>query len=110
MTVILTTTGRKTGRPREVTLYAFEDGDRLVVVGSLGGAPRDPDWVWNLRADPRAKVRRGRKVNEVHAHEVEGEERDRLWQLVSKAFPLYATYQHRTTRTIPLFVLKPESE
>lgn len=106
MTITLTTTGRRSGEPRPVTLYAFEDGERLVVVGSRGGAPRDPAWVTNLRADPRATMRRGRQDQDVRAREVGGDERDRLWQLVTAAFPLYASYQRRTTRQIPLFVLE----
>lgn len=105
--ITLTTTGRRSGQPREVPLYAFEDGEGLVIVGSLGGAARDPAWVANLRADPRATVRRGRAAREVRAREVTGSDRERLWHLVCTAFPLYATYQRRTTRLIPLFVLQP---
>lgn len=105
--VTLTTTGRKTGQPRAVTLYAYEDADRLVVVGSSGGAARDPAWAGNLREDPLATVKRGREVRSVRAREVDGEERERLWRLVTEAFPLYATYQRRTKRPIPLFVLEP---
>jgi len=105
--VTLTTTGRKSGMPREVTLYAFEDDDRLIVVGSYGGAARDPNWVLNLRAKPQAQVRRRKKVHEVRALEVDGPERERLWKLVAEAFPLYATYQRKTKRTIPLFALEP---
>jgi deazaflavin-dependent oxidoreductase (nitroreductase family) len=105
--VTLTTTGRKSGKGREVPLYAFDDGDRLVIVGSFGGKPRDPAWVSNLRANPRAMVKQGRKTHQVRAHEVEGPERDRLWRLVSEAFPFYETYQRRTRRLIPLFVLEP---
>jgi deazaflavin-dependent oxidoreductase (nitroreductase family) len=108
MNVTLTTTGRKTGRPREVRLYAWPDGDRLVIVGSRGGSARNPGWVHNLRAEPRATVRHGGQSEGVRAREVEGgEERDRLWQLVTTAFPLYKSYQRRTARTIPLFVLEP---
>jgi deazaflavin-dependent oxidoreductase (nitroreductase family) len=110
--VILTTTGRKTGKSREVSLYAFEDGDRLVIVGSRGGAAKDPAWAANLRAEPRATVRRGKTDQKVRAREVDGaaDERERLWQLVSEAFPLYETYQRRTKRTIPLFVLEPVAD
>ena len=89
-----------------MTLYAWDDGDRVVVVGSRGGAARDPDWVGNLRADPRATVKHGRDVRKVRASEVDGSERDRLWELVVEAFPLYATYQRKTKRVIPLFVLE----
>jgi deazaflavin-dependent oxidoreductase (nitroreductase family) len=108
MNVTLTTTGRKTGRPREINLYAWPDGDRLVIVGSRGGSARNPAWVHNLRTEPRATVRRGKQSDEMRAHEVEGgAERERLWQLVTAAFPLYKSYQRRTARTIPLFVLEP---
>jgi F420H(2)-dependent quinone reductase len=106
VTLTLTATGRRSGKPREVVLYAFPDGDRLVVVGSRGGSARDPVWADNLRAEPRAAIRRGRKLTPVRAREVEdGSERDRLWRLVSEAFPMYEHYQRKTKRTIPLFVL-----
>ena len=102
----LTTTGRRSGQPRTVTLYAFDTGDgALVIVGSRGGAARHPAWVHNLRAEPRARVALGREERPVVAREVEGAERDPLWALVCEAFPLYATYQARTKRMIPLFVL-----
>jgi deazaflavin-dependent oxidoreductase (nitroreductase family) len=108
MTIVLATTGRRSGQPRRATLYAFPDGDALVVVGSLGGAARHPAWVHNLRAQPRATVRRGRTDEAVAAREVtEPRERQRLWALVTGAFPLYAAYQRRTKRLIPLFVLEP---
>jgi F420H(2)-dependent quinone reductase len=89
-----------------VPLYAWEDGDRLVVVGSRGGAASDPDWARNLRAHPRASVKHGRRVREVSATEVDGSERERLWNLVCDAFPLYASYQRKTKRVIPLFLLE----
>lgn len=107
MQIKLTTTGRRSGKPREVTLYAWPDGPRLVVVGSWGGAARDPDWVGNLRAQPRATVKQGRDVSAVKASEVKATERDRLWTLVTNAFPMYASYQRKTRRVIPLFVLEP---
>jgi deazaflavin-dependent oxidoreductase (nitroreductase family) len=104
---MLTTTGRRSRKPRLVTLYGFADGDRVVVVGSWGGAATDPAWVCNLRAHPRATLRSGREERAVTAHEAAGAERARLWTLVRDAFPLYATYQRRTSRLIPLFVLEP---
>jgi deazaflavin-dependent oxidoreductase (nitroreductase family) len=107
VTVQLSTMGRRSGQARDVTLYAFEDGDRLVVVGSVGGAARDPAWVHNLRAEPHAQVTRGAASHEVRAVEAEGAERDRLWTLATDAFPLYTTYQARTRRRIPIFVLEP---
>jgi len=105
--ITLTTAGRKTGKPHRVTLYAYPDDDRLVVVGSYGGHPTDPDWAANLRKTPLASVRRGGEEIEYRVEEVDGPERDRLWKLVIDAFPLYGTYQGRTERVIPLFVLEP---
>jgi F420H(2)-dependent quinone reductase len=105
--VRVTTNGRRSGEARSVTLYAFEDGERLVIVGSRGGSSRDPAWALNLRHDPLASVKVGREERAVRATEVDGPERDRLWALVCKDFPLYATYQRRTKRRIPLFALEP---
>jgi F420H(2)-dependent quinone reductase len=107
LTVALTTTGKRSGRSRTVTLYGFPDGDRVVVVGSRGGAARHPAWVHNLRAEPRATLKTGKQTHPVRAREAGGAERKRLWKLVTTAFPLYAAYQRGTERTIPLFVLEP---
>ena len=115
MQIELTTIGARTGRRRTITLYAWEDGDRLVIVGSSGGSALHPAWVHNLRAHPRAEVTRGRETVEVPVREVADEpERSRLWDLVVEAFPLYGKYQSGTKRLIPLFVLemagaKPQS-
>ena len=107
LTITLTTVGARTRRPRPVTLYAWPDADRLVIVGSSGGSVRHPAWVHNLRADSRATVKRGRQSAEMTAREVtDPAERDRLWPLVVEQFPLYGTYQRRTKRLIPLFVLE----
>jgi deazaflavin-dependent oxidoreductase (nitroreductase family) len=103
----LIATGRRSGTAREVTLYAFDDGDRLIVVGSRGGDAKDPAWVRNLRAAPLARIRVGPEERDVRAREVDGAERERLWELVCREFPLYATYQRRTKRLIPLFALEP---
>jgi deazaflavin-dependent oxidoreductase (nitroreductase family) len=105
-TITLTSTGAKTGKRRRATLYAFEDAERLVIVGSLGGSARNPQWVHNLRAHPAVSVKVGKETTEMVAAEVlTHADRDRLWQLVVEAFPLYASYQQRTKRTIPLFTL-----
>ena len=111
MQIRLTTTGAKSGKRRTATLYAWEDGDDLVIVGSRGGAARNPAWVHNLRAEPHASVSAGKRTWGVDAREVAGSrERDRLWAMVVDRFPLYATYQRRTNRRIPLFVLAPVAE
>jgi deazaflavin-dependent oxidoreductase (nitroreductase family) len=107
-TITLMTLGRTSGKRRSATLYAFEDGEHLVVVGSRGGAARNPAWALNLRAAPHARVRSGGSEWDVRAREVEpGDERDRIWAVVTEAYPLYGSYQRRTTRLIPLFVLEP---
>ena len=104
----LTTTGRHSGEARTVTLYAFDvDDEAMVIVGSRGGAPRHPAWLHNLRDDARARIAVDGEERSVLAREVSGAERERLWTLVCEAFPLYATYQRRTDRLIPLFVLEP---
>ena len=109
LTLTLTATGRRSGTPRSVELYAFRDGERLVVVGSRGGSPRDPRWADNLRADPRATVRQREQEMAVRAREVTGDERERLWALVTEAYPTYLYYAGKTKRTIPIFVLEPAS-
>jgi len=108
--VTLTTTGRRSGTPREVTLYAFDDGANLVIVGSRGGSAKDPAWATNLRDDPLATLRILGEDREVRAREVGGPERDRLWELVIKDFPMYSYYERKTKRLIPLFTLEPIGE
>ncbi|HSK93403.1 MAG TPA: nitroreductase/quinone reductase family protein [Candidatus Angelobacter sp.] len=108
MRIDLTTIGARTGQPRTTELYAWPDGEALVIVGSKGGSARHPAWVHNLRATPQVTVKRGRSERPMLAREVtEADERERMWALVVEAFPLYATYQARTERRIPLFVLEP---
>ena len=107
VTIMLTTRGARSGEVRPAELYAYPDADRLVIVGSSGGSARHPAWVHNLRAHPRATVQQGRAVREMASREVtDPEERARLWPFVVEQFPLYATYQRRTKRLIPLFVLE----
>ena len=108
--ITLIATGRRSGTPRAVTLYAFDDGENLVIVGSRGGSAKDPAWAANLRDNPLATVRIGRQDREVRAHEVDGADRDRLWELVIKDFPMYTYYERKTKRLIPLFALEPIGE
>jgi deazaflavin-dependent oxidoreductase (nitroreductase family) len=105
--VIVTMTGRKTGKRREVPLFGVEDGDRFIVIGSNGGGSHDPAWVGNLRSDPHATLRVGRVVRAVRAREAEGDERDWLWALAVAAYPGYETYRAGTDRRIPVLILEP---
>ena len=106
VTLTLVATGRRSGQPREVELYAFPDGERWVVVGSRGGSVRDPEWADNLRAEPRALIRHDGEAHAVRAAEVDGPERDRLWALVCEAYPTYEYFKRKTKRLIPVFVLE----
>jgi deazaflavin-dependent oxidoreductase (nitroreductase family) len=107
LNVIVTMTGRRTGKLRDVPLFAFEDGPRLVVIGSNAGDDREPAWVGNLRANPHASVRVGHIVRPVRARDAEGEERDRLWALAAHGYPGYELYRQMTARHIPVVVLEP---
>ena len=110
MQVRLTTTGRRSGELREATLYAWPDGDTdLVLVASQGGKPKDPAWALNLRDEPTCTIKHGKTTTTYRASEVKasGPTRDRLWDLVTGQFPLYRSYQKKTERLIPLFVLSP---
>ena len=106
--LILTTSGRRSGKPRTAALTYFRDGANLVVVGSFGGSNVAPAWWLNLQRDPRASVLIGGKTSRVTARTAAAEEHDRLWPLVTTTHPGYARYQERTARRIPLVMLTPE--
>jgi len=106
--VLVTHHGNKTGAVRKTPLMRVKDGDRYVLVGSQGGAPTDPVWVHNLRADPQIELRDETMVRLMRVREVkDAAERARLWALAVAAFPPYADYQTRTERQIPVFVAEP---
>ncbi len=106
--IIVTNTGNKTGAIRKTPLMRVEDGGNYILVASRGGAPENPVWVYNLRADPAVEIRDMTKVQPMRVREVEDEaERSRLWALAVEAFPPYAKYQGRTERTIPVFLAEP---
>jgi len=106
--IIVTNTGNKTGGIRKTPLMRVKDGDSYVLVGSQGGAPKNPVWVYNLRTNPAVELRDGTEVRSMRVREVTDEtERARLWELSVAAFPPYADYQTRTTRRIPVFVAEP---
>jgi deazaflavin-dependent oxidoreductase (nitroreductase family) len=105
-TLILTTTGRKSGQPRDNPLICAADGDDHIVIASQAGAPTHPHWYHNLRADPRVSVQVKADRFDAVARTAEGEERDRLWRLAATAWPNYDVYQTRTHRVIPVVVLE----
>lgn len=106
--IIVTHTGNKTGAIRKTPLMRVKDGDWYVLVGSQGGAPKDPAWVHNLRANRRVELRDETVVRPMQVREVKDKtERGRLWKLAVAAYPPYAEYQAKTTREIPIFVATP---
>ena len=107
--IIVTHTGNKTGAVRKTPLMKVEDGGKYVLVGSMGGAPTNPVWVHNLRANPNVEIRDHTQVQNMRVREVsDDKERARLWKLAVAAFPPYEEYQAKTTRQIPVFVAEPK--
>jgi deazaflavin-dependent oxidoreductase (nitroreductase family) len=106
--LLLTTTGRRSGKRRVTPLTFFEDGADLVVVASNGGSDRAPGWFLNLQQDPRAAIAIETHEQAVTARTASGDERERLWAGITASFALYAKYQTRTTRQIPVVILTPE--
>jgi F420H(2)-dependent quinone reductase len=105
--VLLTMVGAKTGAIRKVPLMRVEHDGLYAAVASLGGAPEHPQWYWNLRRRPELDLQDGTTVTRRRARELEGEEREAWWERCVATFPPYASYQRKTERTIPVFVLEP---
>jgi deazaflavin-dependent oxidoreductase (nitroreductase family) len=103
--LLLTTQGRISHKTRTTPLIQRTDGDRWVVVASKGGAPANPGWFENLKADPEAAIQVQGEEVPVRAEVAEREERSRLWGLMTEVWPAYDDYQARTEREIPVVVL-----
>jgi deazaflavin-dependent oxidoreductase (nitroreductase family) len=108
--VIVTHTGNKTGAIRKTPLMKVKDGANYVLVGSMGGAPKNPVWVYNLRTNPNVELRDHTVVKPMRVREVSDEaERARLWKLAVAAYPPYDEYHAKTTRRIPVFIAEPKA-
>ncbi|HMN44587.1 MAG TPA: nitroreductase family deazaflavin-dependent oxidoreductase [Povalibacter sp.] len=105
-TLLLTTTGRKSGRQLTMPLIYGKDGDRYVIVASKGGAPQHPAWYLNLHDNPQVGVQVIADRFPAVARTATGEERERLWKMMSAIYPPYPSYQQRTDREIPVVVLE----
>ena len=104
------TSGRRTGKERTAPLLYLESGENLVIVASVGGAPKHPAWYMNLKAEPEARVEIEDRTLRVRAEEAKGEEKRRLWARLVEMYPPYETYQRRTEREIPVVVVSPVNE
>jgi len=105
-TLVLVVKGRKSGKNRSVALAYFEIDGHMLVVGSAGGSPADPQWVANLRANPDATIYIARKPRRVTTRIAAGAERQAIWEKLSVQVPTYAHYQAQVSREIPLVILE----
>ena len=103
--LLLHHTGARTGTVRVNPLAYYDDGERLVLVASKGGAPQNPDWFFNVRANPDTTIEIGSKTVEVRAAEITGDDYEQTWARVVAAMPGFADYQTKTARRIPLVAL-----
>ncbi len=108
-TMLLTVTGRRTGRPRTVPLIYLRDGERLVIAAAYAGSDVDPAWWINMRQNPEAVVRLRDRTVAVRAALADPAERPELWRRLVAMYPYFTEYQQRTDREIPVVVLTPES-
>ena len=104
--LLLTTTGRSSGEKRTTPLIHRTDDGNWVIVASKGGAPDHPGWYKNLEATPEAVIQVKDETIPVRAHAAQGEERQRLWGLMTEVWPPYDEYQEKTERQIPVVVLE----
>ena len=106
--IIVSNRGRKTGAIRKTPLMRVVDGNRYVLVASLGGAPKHPLWYHNLKADPNVEIRDRAEVHSMRVREIEDlVEKQRLWKIAVEAYPPYQDYQEKTDRVIPVFLAQP---
>ncbi len=106
--IIVTGRGRKTGAVRKTPLMRVVDGENYILVASQGGAPKHPQWYFNLKADPNIIIRGKTELHKFRVREVvDPAERERLWKIAVEAFPPYAEYQTKTRRIIPVFLAEP---
>src|SRR3954454_597328 len=103
--IVLTTRGRKTGAVRHTPLARRIEGDAMYVIASLGGAPNNPGWYYNLKANPEVEVQSGPERYKARGTVLEEPERTQVWQRVVAAMPGFAAYQKKTSRVIPIVKL-----
>ena len=104
--VLLTTTGARSGQHRTTPMMYIRDGERMLVIASNAGAPRHPDWFYNLVAHPIVTVEVGAETYDATASVLEGPERQRLWDWIAQQYPFFAEHQAKVTRQIPVVALE----
>ena len=105
--IIVTTRGNRSGKIRKFALMRVEHGGEYALVASMGGAPKNPVWYHNIKADPTAlMIQDGPEPFDAEAREVTGDEKAEWWERAVAAFPPYAEYQAKTERSIPVFVAR----
>ena len=105
--ILLTTIGAKTGKIRKTPLMRVEHDGQYAIVASLGGAPKNPVWYYNVKKNPRVELQDKTVAGDYDAREVFGDEKALWWERAVAAWPDYANYQTKTDRRIPVFVLTP---
>lgn len=105
--IYLTTTGAKSGIARSNPVLCIPDGEKLILVGSNWGNLKNPGWAYNLRAHPHAQVRKGKIVKGYTVRELHGDERAACWQKAVTFYPPYVSYEQRSNRSLPVFLLEP---
>lgn len=108
--LLLTTTGRRSGSPRTNALIFGRDGDRYLVVASMGGAPNHPNWYLNLTSLPAAEIQVRAEHLQVAATTVADDDKARVWKIMTDVWPNYDVYTSRTSRVIPVVALTPAAQ
>ena len=108
--IVVTNTGNKTGALRKTPLMMSVDGSNYILVASTGGAPKHPEWYFNLKADPSVSIQDGSDIYDMTVREItDSDERKKLWKIAVEAYPPYHEYQEKTDRVIPVFLAEPVS-
>src|SRR5438309_2469744 len=108
--LLINQTGARTRKIRINPVMYLKDGDRYLVFASKGGADTHPDWYHNLKTHPDVKIEVGTETIDVHAEEIKGPERDRLYKKQASLYPQFAQYQQKTKRIIPVIAFTPKTK
>ncbi len=105
--IYLTTIGAKSGIAYSIPVLSIIDGDNRILIGSNWGSTKNPNWIYNLRAHPQARVRKGKIIKDFLARELHGNERAVYWKKAVTFYPPYTAYEKHSGRSLPIFLLEP---